>query len=440
MTELTIKVIQFLLSISLLIILHELGHFIPAKLFKTRVEKFYLFFDPWFSLFKKKIGGTEYGIGWLPLGGYVKISGMIDESMDTEQLKEEAKPWEFRSKPAWQRLVIMIGGVTVNVILAFFIYAMMLFAWGKEYIPNENLSYGVFADSLVLKSGFQQGDRILKVGDESPKTLSIANQEVLFGDARTLLVSRDGEEVTINLPPEIDQEMLATGVQTLFYPRYPARVDSVLPGTNADKAGLEKGDRIMAVNGEPIDSFQGLVTRLRTMKSETANLGIERNGTTMDLSVPVDSLGKLGFANASPLAFLETVKHEYGFFESFPAGVKEGTNTLVSYVRSLKLIFSSEGVKQVGGFGTIAGLFGNTWDWARFWNMTALLSIILAVMNMLPIPALDGGHVMFLLYEMVTGREPNPKFMEYAQIIGIVILLTLLLYANGMDVFRYFSD
>lgn len=440
MTELTIKVIQFLLSISLLIILHELGHFIPAKLFKTRVEKFYLFFDPWFSLFKKKIGGTEYGIGWLPLGGYVKISGMIDESMDTEQLKEEAKPWEFRSKPAWQRLVIMIGGVTVNVILAFFIYAMMLFAWGKEYIPNENLSYGVFADSLVLKSGFQQGDRILKVGDESPKTLSIANQEVLFGDARTLLVSRDGEEVTINLPPEIDQEMLATGVQTLFYPRYPALVDSVLPGTNADKAGLEKGDRIMAVNGEPIDSFQGLVTRLRTMKSETANLGIERNGTTMDLAVPVDSLGKLGFANASPLAFLETVKHEYGFFESFPAGVKEGTNTLVSYVRSLKLIFSSEGVKQVGGFGTIAGLFGNTWDWARFWNMTALLSIILAVMNILPIPALDGGHVMFLLYEMVTGREPNPKFMEYAQIIGIVILLTLLLYANGMDVFRYFSD
>ncbi len=439
MTDLIIKVVQFLLSISLLIILHELGHFIPAKLFKTRVEKFYLFFDPWFSIFKKKIGDTEYGIGWLPLGGYVKISGMIDESMDTEALEGEVKPWEFRAKPAWQRLVIMVGGVTVNVILAFFIYAMMLFAWGKEFIPNENLTYGVFADSLVLESGFQQGDRILKVGDQIPKTLAEANQEILFGGARTLEVSRNGEEKTINLPADIDQSMLASGVQTLFYECYPAVVDSVLPGSNAEKAGLKKDDEIVAVNGDPTHSFQGLMMHLRNLKSGTADLGLLRNGQEMKLEVPVDSLGMLGFLRKSPLEFLKTEKIEYGFFESFPAGVREGTGTLVSYVRSLKLLFSSEGVKQVGGFGTIAGLFGSSWDWVRFWNMTALLSIILAVMNILPIPALDGGHVMFLLYEIITGREPNPKFMEYAQIAGIAILLTLLLYANGMDVFRYFS-
>lgn len=440
MSELTIKIIQFLLSISLLIILHELGHFIPAKLFKTRVEKFYLFFDPWFSLFKKKIGDTEYGVGWLPLGGYVKISGMIDESMDTEQLKGEVQPWEFRSKPAWQRLIIMLGGVTVNVVFAFIIYAMMLFAWGKEYIPNANLTYGVFADSLMLNSGFQQGDRILKVGDEVPTTLTDVNQEVLFGGARTIEFSRDGKKQAITLPEDIDQKMLAQGATTLFYPRFPAVVDSVFPSSNAQKAGLRKGDKILAMNSKPTGSFQGLVMQLGSSKADTANLLIERNGRKMNLPVLVDANGKLGFANKSLVEFIETKKQEFGFFESFPAGVKEGTGILVSYVRSLKLLFSAEGVKQLGGFGTIANLFGSRWNWARFWNMTALLSIILAVMNILPIPALDGGHVMFLLYEMVSGREPNPKFMEIAQMVGIVILLTLLLYANGMDVFRYFSD
>lgn len=437
--EIAIKVTQFFLSISLLVVLHELGHFIPARLFKTRVEKFYLFFDPWFSVFKKKIGDTEYGIGWLPLGGYVKISGMIDESMDTEQLKEPAKPWEFRSKPAWQRLIIMIGGVTVNVILAFFIYAMMLFAWGKEYIPNENLTYGVFADSLMLDNGFQQGDKILMVGDHRPEVLNEVNQEVLFGNARSIKISRNGQEMDINLPKDIDQQMLASGVQTLFSERYPAVIDSVIADGNAEKAGLLKNDVIETINGKQSDSFQGVVTQLGNYKSERINLGITRNSQQMTIDVNVDSLGRLGFFNKSPLDFLDTKKQEYNFFESFPAGVKEGSDILVSYVRSLKLIFSSEGVKQVGGFGTIAGLFGDTWNWPRFWNMTALLSIILAVMNILPIPALDGGHVMFLLYEMITGREPNQKFMEYAQLVGIAILLTLLLYANGMDLFRWLN-
>lgn len=438
--EIAIKVTQFLLSISILVVLHELGHFIPARIFKTRVEKFYLFFDPWFSLFKKKIGDTEYGIGWLPLGGYVKISGMVDESMDTEQLKQPPQPYEFRSKPAWQRLIIMIGGVTVNVLVAFFIYAMMLFAWGKEYIPNDNLTYGVFADSLMIECGIQHGDKIVMVGDHKPETLNEVNQEVLFGDARTIKISRDGQEININLPKDIDQQMLATGAQSIFYERYPAVVDSVLSEGNAGKAGLIKNDMIHSINGKPSGSFHEVVTLLGAHKGETVELGVTRNSEQLILKADVDTLGRLGYFNKSPFDFLETRKQEYNFFESFPAGVEEGIGILVSYVRSMKLVFSSEGVKQLGGFGTIAGLFDDSWNWPRFWNMTALLSIILAVMNILPIPALDGGHVMFLLYEIITGRVPNQKFMEYAQLVGIAILFTLLLYANGMDLFRWLND
>lgn len=438
--EIAIKVTQFLLSISILVVLHELGHFIPARIFKTRVEKFYLFFDPWFSLFKKKIGDTEYGIGWLPLGGYVKISGMVDESMDTEQLKQPPQPYEFRSKPAWQRLIIMIGGVTVNVLVAFFIYAMMLFAWGKEYIPNDNLTYGVFADSLMIESGIQHGDKIVMVGDHKPETLNEVNQEVLFGDARTIKISRDGQEININLPKDIDQQMLATGAQSIFYERYPAVVDSVLSEGNAGKAGLIKNDMIHSINGKPSGSFHEVVTLLGAHKGETVELGVTRNSEQLILKADVDTLGRLGYFNKSPFDFLETRKQEYNFFESFPAGVEEGIGILVSYVRSMKLVFSSEGVKQLGGFRTIAGLFDDSWNWPRFWNMTALLSIILAVMNILPIPALDGGHVMFLLYEIITGRVPNQKFMEYAQLVGIAILFTLLLYANGMDLFRWLND
>ncbi len=438
--DFAIKVTQFLLSISLLVVLHELGHFIPARLFKTRVEKFYLFFDPYFSLFKKKIGDTEYGIGWLPLGGYVKISGMIDESMDTEQMKEPPKPWEFRSKPAWQRLVIMLGGVTVNVILAFFIYAMMLFAWGKEYIPNENLTYGVYADSLMLENGFEHGDRILMIGDHTPKVLNEVNQEILFGDARELKISRNGTEKTITLPEEIDQEMLATGTQSLFYEQYPTVIDSVFPGGNAEKAGFQKNDQLLEINNETVPSFIALRFLLPQIVGQTVEVKMKRGSELISLQADVDSSGFFGFSVKPDSEFLETIRIEYTFLESFPAGVIEGKNILVSYVRSLKLIFSSEGVKQVGGFGTIAGLFGNSWNWQRFWSMTALLSIILAVMNILPIPALDGGHVMFLLYEIITGREPNQKFMEYAQLAGIAILLTLLLYANGMDLFRYLSN
>ncbi|HKL02922.1 MAG TPA: RIP metalloprotease RseP [Cryomorphaceae bacterium] len=435
MTPLLVKITQLVLSLSILIVLHELGHFIPAKLFKTRIEKFYLFFDPWFSLFKKKIGGTEYGIGWLPLGGYVKISGMIDESMDTDQMKSPPKPYEFRSKPAWQRLIIMIGGVTVNVILAFFIYAMILFGYGKEYVPIENLTYGVQADSLLLEHGVQNGDKILKVDDFKPETLNEVNQEILFGDARRLTLERDGKTVNVNLPEDIDQDLLAKGGSGFFFVRFPNQIEAVAPDSYADEAGLQKGDRILSVNNNDTKMFYDLTHILDKNKGEEVSLRVERDGQTKEIQSRVDSLGRLGFIPTSDFSvFFETVKKEYGFFESFPAGVKEGTKTLVSYVRSLKLIFSRQGVKQVGGFGTIAGLFGEIWDWERFWNMTALLSIILAVMNLLPIPALDGGHVMFLLYEIIAGRQPNQKFMEYAQLFGIAILLTLLLYANGNDV------
>lgn len=427
---------QLILSLSILIVLHELGHFIPAKAFKTRVEKFYLFFDPWFSIFKKKIGGTEYGIGWLPLGGYVKISGMVDESMDTEKLKEPAKPWEFRSKPAWQRLIIMVGGVTVNVILAFFIYAMVLFAWGKEYIPMENLAYGVHADSLMLKNGFQHGDKILKVGDVYPETINDVNKEVLFGDVRKIEIERDGQTKTIQLPEDIDQQMLASGVQSIFSYRYPAIIDTIIKGSNADSLNLVKrGDKVLELNGKEINSYPQFEEIIYRARGTTVDLVIERNGNKINVQAPVDSANGLG-VYSFPQKHLDSKTLKYGFFESFPAGVSEGTNTLVSYVRSLKLIFSEQGVKQVGGFGTIAGLFGESWNWQRFWTMTALLSIILAVMNLLPIPALDGGHVMFLLYEMISGRAPNQKILEYAQLIGFAILITLLLYANGNDVVK----
>jgi regulator of sigma E protease len=437
MTEILIKASQFILSLSLLIVLHELGHFIPARLFKTRVEKFYLFFDPWFSLFKKKIGQTEYGIGWLPLGGYVKISGMIDESMDKEQMKQPAQPWEFRSKPAWQRLIIMIGGVSVNVLLAFFIYAMMLFAWGKEFIPNDNLTYGVYADSLMLENGFLHGDKIQTVNGIAPETLGDVFQMILVQGGRNIEVERDGQSKLISLPAEIDQELLRRGTARIFTERYPAFVDTVLTGSMAEKAGMKKGDRILKVNDLSSAYVPDLLYAIQGNKGSEVIMTVLRNSTEVTLNANVGDDGKLGFGFKPATEFLQTSKYSYTFFESFPAGVREGSTIVVSYVQSLKLLFSSEGVKQVGGFLTIGNLFDNKWNWQRFWSMTAFLSIILAVMNILPIPALDGGHVMFLLYEMVSGREPHPKVLEYAQYAGLVILLSLLLYANGMDVVRH---
>ncbi|HKL40394.1 MAG TPA: RIP metalloprotease RseP, partial [Cryomorphaceae bacterium] len=318
--DIVIKVSQFLLSLSILIVLHEMGHFIPAKLFKTRVEKFYLFFDPYFSLFKKKIGGTEYGIGWLPLGGYVKISGMIDESMDREQMAEPPKPWEFRSKPAWQRLIIMVGGVTVNVLLAFFIYAMLLFAWGKQYIPIENLSYGVYADSLMLESGFEHGDKITGIEGEEIKVLNDVNAAVLFGGARKISVERNGTDEVITLPADIDQAVLKSGRQSLFLEQFPAVVDTVVDGSNAAKAGLKKGDEFVSIDGQDVSYLPALLNILGSRKGEDIQITVERDGQVKSLTAQVSEDGRLGFGYKSPLEFFDTVSQEYGFLESFPAG------------------------------------------------------------------------------------------------------------------------
>lgn len=433
-----IKAAQLILSLSILVVLHELGHFIPAKLFKTRVEKFYLFFDPWFSLFKFKKGDTEYGVGWLPLGGYVKISGMIDESMDKDQLAQEPQPHEFRSKPAWQRLIIMIGGVTVNLILGFLIYSMILFTWGKERLPLENLEYGVYVDSTMMDYGLMDGDKIVAVTDGIVKYYEELGKEILINGARTLEIERDGESMTIQLPEDVEQTILAKEVRTLFSPRYPFAVDSVVTGSAAEEAGFLKNDRIVSVDGEPTEGIIEGLKAVRSHKSETVTIDVERNGSIISKEVSVSEEGRIGIGLKSVTDYVQTETYKYGFWQAIPAGVQETKDILGNYITSMKLIFTKEGASQIGGFGAIGGLFPATWNWQTFWSMTAFLSLILAFMNILPIPALDGGHVMFLLYEMITGRKPGDKFLEYAQMAGMILLLGLLIFANGNDILRAF--
>jgi len=434
-----IKAAQLVLSLSILIILHELGHFIPARLFKTRVEKFYLFFDPWFSLFKFKRGHTEYGIGWLPLGGYVKISGMIDESMDKEQMQQPPKPWEFRSKPAWQRLIIMIGGVTVNLILGFLIYSMVLFVWGKEHLPLQNLEYGVYVDSTLTPYGLQDGDKILAVRDGNAQYFEELGKEILINNARVLEIERDGKEETVRLPENIEKELLANEVKTLFMPRYPFVIDSILPGSMAEKAGLLRNDHLVSVAGTPTPGVMEGMKAIRQHKGETVDMVVERNGQELSKTVEVNAEGKIGIAMKPATDFIQTETYKYGFLQSIPAGFEETGAILGNYISSLKLVFTKEGASQIGGFGAIGGMFPATWDWQAFWGMTAFLSLILAFMNILPIPALDGGHVLFLLVETISGRKPGDKFLEYAQMVGMVLLLTLLVYANGNDIVRFIS-
>ena len=454
--EILIQAGQLILSLSILIVLHELGHFLPARWFGIKVEKFYLFFDPWFSLFKVKKGDTEYGIGWLPLGGYVKISGMIDESMDKEQLNQPPQPWEFRSKPAWQRLIVMIGGVTVNIILGFLIYIMILWVWGKDYIPIENAKYGIYVNeqSAMGEDGLQHGDKIISVGGQKPKTLEEANSIILIDGIRELEVERDGKTMNVSLPDDIEQTILNKGDRMIFEIRVPFVIDSILEGKNAEEAGLKKGDSLVGVEGMPNvglyenesekrDSliamspyFQDIVEVLKRCKDSKVTFLVMRNDELKRIKVEVDENEQVGVGNKD-LKKLFEVKHEsYGFFASIPAGISSGWNTLSSYVKSLGLLFTPAGAKNIGGFGSIGGLFSKEWDWLRFWSMTAFISIILAFMNILPIPALDGGHVMFLLYEMITGRAPGQRFMEIAQVIGMAFLLGLLLYANGNDIFK----
>ena len=432
-----VQVAQFILSLSILIVLHELGHFIPARIFKTRVEKFYLFFDPYFSLFKIKKGDTEYGIGWLPLGGYVKISGMIDESMDKEQMKLPPQDWEFRSKPAWQRLIIMLGGVTVNMILGVLIYAMVLFAWGEEYLPTQNAKYGVACDSLALKMGLRDGDKVLGVDGVEIESFSRIMGETVLGQAKTIQIERDGNKMDIAVSGNDISEMIKRSKSPFISPRIPCIVDSVAPGLAAEKVGFKKGDRIIAINNKPAAFFNDVTNALKANPYTIANIEVLRGSDTILLRTPVNGEGTIGFITSPINKFLTLDTISYSFLEAFPAGISKARRTFVDYIKQFSVIFTvKDAHKQLGGFGTIASAYSKEWDWENFWGFTAFLSIALAIMNILPIPALDGGHVMFLLYEVITRRKPNEKFMEYAQYAGMFLLLALLLYANGNDIVR----
>ena len=437
-----IKAGQLVLSLSILVVLHELGHFLPAKWFKCRVEKFYLFFDPWFSLFKKKIRGTEYGVGWLPLGGYVKISGMIDESMDKEQLKQPPQPWEFRSKPAWQRLIIMIGGVTVNMLLGFLIFSMILFVWGDEYLPAKNLTYGVYVDSVGEKIGIRNGDHILSVNGEELTNFNKLSGEFILNEAKTIQVSRNGEIINLPVPEGTIRTLISRKGDPLARPAFPAVVDSVLPNkVNFTANVLQHGDTIVALNSKPVHSYyEFLEEKLKHEKAEIAMTVVRATGDTAVVKAMTDAESNVGFRPVYGDKFLKVEKRQYSLLESLPAGVVKGWSTLVMNIKNFKLLFTSKEVKaseSLGSFLSIGNMFGEQWDWERFWSMTALLSIVLAFMNILPIPALDGGHVLFTLYEMVTGRKPGDKFMEYAQMVGMVLLLLLMAYALGLDFWRF---
>lgn len=434
------QALQLILSLSILIVLHELGHFIPARLFKIRVEKFYLFFDPWFSLFKTKKGETEYGIGWLPLGGYVKISGMIDESMDKEQMKQPPQPWEFRSKPAWQRLIVMVGGVTVNVILGVLIYAMVLFSWGEQYLPTKNATYGISCDSLALEMGLKDGDKILSVDNKNVENFSKVTLDLILNKAKSIQVERDGQNISIPVKEEVYSQLLKGKNTSFIAARFPCEIDSVLLDFPAQKAGLQKGDKIISMNNVETPFFQDVVKVLQNNKGKSLELKVDRNNEILVLNAMIPEDGKLGFFPKREDSYFELVTKEYGFFESFPAGMHKGYETFDSYVKQLKMMFTVEDAhKSIGGFISIGKAYDTVWNWPKFWSFTAFLSIVLAIMNILPIPALDGGHVMFLLYEVITGRKPNEKIMEYAQYAGMLLLLLLLLYANGNDIIRLFT-
>jgi regulator of sigma E protease len=436
--EVLVKASQLILSLSLLIVLHEAGHFIPARLFKIRVEKFYLFFDPWFSLFKRKRGDTEYGIGWLPLGGYVKISGMVDESMDKEQMKLPPQPWEFRAKPAWQRLIVMLGGVTVNVILGFLIYMMIAFTWGDTTLPNANVKYGIMCDDIALNMGLMNGDKIVSVDGEKLEAFNDLNRRLMLDRPGTIEVNRNGELKTIQIPRNFADTALSKGIKASISPRTVFAIAEVQKNSGADKGGVKEGDIIVSLNGEKLPFYDMYRSRLPKLKNTNTAIGVVRSGKYQELNVHLDSVGMMGVAAVSPSFLLGLQTTHYSFFEAIPKGVSLGVHTLVDYIKQFRLIFSKAGVKQIGGFGTFGSLFAPVWDWESFWKLTAFISIILAVMNVLPIPALDGGHVMFLLYEIITRRKPNQKAMEYAQMAGMIVLLALFLFANGNDVFRHF--
>ena len=433
-----LKAFQLILSLAILVVLHELGHFIPAKLFKTRVEKFYLFFDVKFSLFKKKIGETVYGIGWLPLGGYVKISGMIDESFDKEQMSKPPQPWEFRSKPAWQRLIIMLGGVTVNLILGFALYMMILFVWGKDIVPQENMPNGLDPSPVAKEIGFEQGDKVVDVDGKPLENVLEINRNLLLRPIEYVTVTRiDGTIEQISIPQDFGDKMFKNGEYNPLNPLISATVDSVSLESPASKAGLMAGDIIIKMNSDNINTWQEFSNWMDNNNDNIINISLQRNEGVFKTTIQRDPDGTVGVWKLN--SGINPVHRDLSLSQSIVEGFDYGYWTLYDYVSQFQFVFTKQGASQLGGFGTIGNLFPAKWDWRNFWSTTALISIILAFMNILPIPALDGGHVMFLCYEMVTGRKPSDKFLEYAQVIGFFLLIALVLYANGNDLFRWIS-
>ncbi len=447
--EILIKAGQFILSLSILVTLHELGHFIPAKLFKTRVDKFYLFFDFLFplpsvlnfSLFKKKIGDTEYGLGWFPMGGYVKIAGMVDESMDKEQMALPPQPYEFRSKPAWQRLIIMLGGVTVNLVLAVIIFAMILFTWGESYLPAENAKYGVMCDSLGYQLGLKNGDKILALDGKAPDRFYGIQADILIEQTKIIKINRNGTEMDIKVPSDFTKIAIEKNPRGYIMPRLPLEIGGFAPSGVAEKGGLKLNDKIIGLNNQALFFFDEFKFNLQKFKNKPVQITVLRGKDTVNIILLIPSTGLIGIMPKGEDFFFKMNTKEYGFFESFPAGINKATQTLSGYIKQLKLIFDPEveGYKQIGGFISMGKIFPGVWDWQAFWSLTAFLSVVLAFMNVLPIPALDGGHALFTLYEMITGRKPSDKFLEYAQYLGMALLFTLLIYANGNDLFRLFG-
>lgn len=442
------QVFYLILSLSILVILHEFGHYITAKWFGCRVEKFYLFFNPWFSLVKKKIGETEYGIGWLPLGGYVKISGMIDESMDKEAMKLPPQNYEFRSKPAWQRLIIMLGGIIVNVLLAFLIYTMVLYVWGKEKVPISSVKNGIWVqDSVLYDLTLRNGDQIKAVDGKNIEYFEDIQPKLLL--AKNITIVRDGKESNINFPVNFIERLVVSKRRTgmLLTQRRPAiigKYDSK-DTSNGKKAGLQTFDRITAVDSTPVSFYDEMIPIISAKRNQPVNLTIERNGLPLDVMAMANSDGKIGlpiltFEQCDSLGVFKVDRKKYGFFEAIPAGITMSLNVLKDYINQFKLLFKPEtgAYKGLGGFKSMGSVFPTEWgEWEHFWKLTGFLSIILAFMNLLPIPALDGGHVVFTLGEMITGRKPGDKFLEYAQIVGMVLLLSLMLFANGNDWFGW---
>ena len=440
-----VRAAQLILSLSILIVLHEFGHFLPARWFKTRVEKFYLFFNPYFSLFKKKIGDTEWGIGWLPLGGYVKIAGMIDESMDKEQMAQPAQPWEFRSKKAWQRLIIMMGGVIVNVIVGFILFIMVLAVWGEQKLDQSKMKDGLAVHPYMEQFGFRSGDKILTIdGEKVDQTADKIGGEILIFGKRNFEVQHvDGKKELITLPEDMGKRMWTNNAdkETFSFRYFMAPIVSVDSTKTAARIGLKKGDKILSVNKKDITYYDEFKSALYHSRGKVVALEINRGEKTFIKKVKLNKEGQLGItSNYKPNTDTSALYiRDYSFGESMQWGIGKGLKIMYGNVAQFKYVFTSKGAQSVGGFGSIGKLFPTTWNWQAFWTLTAFLSMMLAVMNMLPIPALDGGHVMFLLYEIITGREPSQKFMEIAQYIGFFLLIGLLLFANGNDVVNLFS-